>query len=121
MHCFCAISVDGQDVFFVTQAPLVGSDTNNGGYDLYDARIGGGFPQAEVVQPCEGEESCQGLSPSPPLAGSVASSNFGGPGNVKPPKPCKKGQVRKHGKCVKKSAKRKKHHKRAGDKRGAGR
>ena len=120
-----AISPDGRDAMFVTRAPLVGADTNNA-LDLYDARIGGGFPEAAQAEPCESEAGCHTLPlpppPPPPATGSEAS----GEGNPPAPKPCKKGFVRKGGKCMKKHANKhskhgKKHHKRAGQTRGAGR
>jgi hypothetical protein len=40
------ISPDGENVFFYTLAPLSAADGNNA-MDLYDARIGGGFPEPE--------------------------------------------------------------------------
>lgn len=60
------IDATGQNIFFVTPAPLVAQDKDELS-DLYDARIGGGFP-APVAEPsCAGEE-CQGpLSKPLPL------------------------------------------------------
>jgi hypothetical protein len=61
------ITPSGRDIFFETEVPVLAadSDPNN---DIYDARIGGGFPAAQTV-PCSGD-GCQGpLSQSPPLAG----------------------------------------------------
>ncbi len=40
---FADASVDGSSVFFTTAEPLVGQDTDQA-LDLYNARIGGGFP-----------------------------------------------------------------------------
>ena len=40
---FLGASADGSNVFFGTHARLVAQDTDESG-DLYDARIGGGFP-----------------------------------------------------------------------------
>jgi tripartite motif-containing protein 71 len=101
-----AISADGENVFFVTSASLVGSDTNNA-LDLYDARIGGGFPEQVPVEACEGESSCHGapVPLSPPV--SSGSGSFSGPGNRAAPKSCPKGKVRKGGKCVKKPSRHK--------------
>ena len=59
---FIDASADGTDVFFLTDDSLVGSDP--GSADLYDARVGGGFPEPQPPIPCEGD-SCQPL-PSPP-------------------------------------------------------
>jgi hypothetical protein len=76
------IDASGQNVFFTTQAQLVGQDTDELS-DLYDARIDGGFP-APKVPGCVGE-ACQGALPAPlaPLtAGSLAP---GGAGNLKAP------------------------------------
>jgi hypothetical protein len=121
------ISPDGKNVFFVTQAALVGTDTNNAP-DLYDARIGGGFPEQARGLVCEGELSCHGPEPAPQPTPAALGSETASGGNVTPPPACKKGFVRKHGKCVKKHSKhnkhqhkKAKHHKRAGLERGADR
>ena len=60
-----AISADGKNVFFTTRASLVGTDTNNA-YDLYDARVGGGFPEEPSAQACADAESCHGTPASRP-------------------------------------------------------
>lgn len=59
---FADASADGSDAFFLTDRSLVPADT--GSVDLYDARVGGGFPVPSLPIPCEGD-SCQPL-PSPP-------------------------------------------------------
>jgi len=99
----------GENVFFTTGASLVGQDP--GLIDVYDARIGGGFPPPPPPLPgCEGE-ACQGPT-SPPNDRTPSSIGFKGPGNAGP-KPrarrCPRGKraVRRAGKarCVaKKSA-----------------
>jgi hypothetical protein len=71
------IDATGQNLFFVTPAPLVAQDKDELS-DLYDARIGGGFP-APVAEPsCAGEE-CQGpLSKPLPL---LSPGSTGAPSN----------------------------------------
>jgi hypothetical protein len=59
---FADASADGTDVFFLTEASLVGADP--GSLDVYDARIGGGFAEALSPIPCEGD-SCQFLPSEP--------------------------------------------------------
>jgi NHL repeat-containing protein len=56
-----AISPDGQNVFFTTRSPLVGSDVNNQ-IDLYVARVGGGYPAPPPPgEACEAlADACQG-------------------------------------------------------------
>lgn len=100
---------DGHDVFFLTLSSLLPQDY--GLIDIYDARVQGGFPQPPAPPPaCEGE-ACQG-SPEAPNDPTPASESFEGAGNVpeepvtRQPKPCAKGKVKRHGKCV---AKRKSH------------
>jgi hypothetical protein len=101
-------SASGGDVFFATRAQLAVSDRNEK-MDLYDARVNGGFP--EVKLSCTGT-GCQGVPPAPPIFATPSSVTFSGVGNFEPApkasvKPkrkatkCKKGRVRKHGKCVK--------------------
>ncbi|MEX0973522.1 MAG: hypothetical protein WDZ46_09745, partial [Solirubrobacterales bacterium] len=58
-----AASADGNDAFFLTARSLVGADP--GSVDLYDARVGGGFPEPPPPIPCTGD-SCQPL-PSEPV------------------------------------------------------
>jgi hypothetical protein len=114
---FLDASPNGRDVFFATRERLVGWDVDNN-YDVYDARIGGGFPEPKAaVAECRGD-TCQGAlgsSPSPleKLATGIPHAN----GNVtrqahRKRHRCAHGKVRKrvHGKvkCVKR--KRKAHH-----------
>ena len=80
---------------------LVSADS--GAVDLYDARVGGGFPEPQIPLACEGD-ACQPL-PSPPTDPTLTTL-LEGPGNpaVRYPnstKRCKKGQVKRKGKCVK--------------------
>ncbi|MGH3430357.1 MAG: hypothetical protein ACRDQZ_22785, partial [Mycobacteriales bacterium] len=73
---FIDASADGSDAFFLTAQSLVPSDP--GSVDLYDARVGGGFPLPEVPTPCEGD-ACQSV-PSAPEDPSPATL-VPGPGN----------------------------------------
>lgn len=113
---FLDASSDGHDVYFITRERLVGWDTDSA-YDIYDARVDGGFPQPSPAPvECVGD-ACHGVAsgvPAPPLVGSVV---LQGRGNVravlrarKPARVrCKRGQVRRrvHGRvrCVKQAKK----------------
>jgi hypothetical protein len=59
---FPGMSASGSDVFFTTHTRLVAQDGDELG-DLYDARIGGGFPRPRAAVSCLGEgereTSCQ--------------------------------------------------------------
>jgi DNA-binding beta-propeller fold protein YncE len=72
----------GADVFFTTVDSLVAQDTDTQ-IDIYDARIGGGFPAQIAPSECQGE-TCQGLQGAPPLFGAPSSATFSGPGNLPP-------------------------------------
>jgi hypothetical protein len=110
------ISPSGRDIFFITNQGLTPGDTD-GQTDVYDARLDGGFPPvAAPVAPCAGD-ACQGplTNPAPLLVpGSVSQAPGGNfPAPAPPPaavtvKPrvkvtpgCRKGYVKKKGKCVK--------------------
>ena len=101
----------GANVFFGTLVSLLPQDY--GLVDVYDARVEGGLPGPVTAPPdCEGE-ACQS-PPQAPNDPTPASSAFEGAGNVVAPtaKPCPKGKVRKHGKCLPKHHKKThKHHK----------
>jgi hypothetical protein len=65
---FLDASPDGDNVFFATAYPLLKSD-DDASYDIYDARVEGGFPEARAGATCQGEE-CMGPI-IPPQAVSV--------------------------------------------------
>jgi len=112
---FIDASASGSDVFFTTASSLVPQDY--GLIDVYDARINGGFPPPPgPPADCEGE-ACQ-IAPPPPNDQTPASAGFKGPGNLHHPARCRKGKARRHGRCVKRQAKKQKH-KRANHKRRA--
>jgi hypothetical protein len=116
---FADASADGSDAYFLTGSSLVGADP--GAIDLYDARVGGGFPEGGEGIPCEGD-SCQALPPEPTEP--TLTTLLSGPGNppvhytrygFKAQKSCPKGKVpktvktkggKKVKKCVAKGAKR---------------
>jgi hypothetical protein len=116
---FADASADGSDAYFLTGSSLFGKDP--GAIDLYDARIGGGFPEAGEGIPCEGD-SCQALPPEPKEP--TLTTLLSGPGNppvhytrygFKAAKSCPEGKVpktvktkggKKVKKCVAKGAKR---------------
>jgi hypothetical protein len=80
-------SADLDDVFFVTDDPLVGGDLDDH-FDVYDARVGGGIPSQhpQPSSPCEGED-CQGAMSGGPLLTGVGSA-FGTHGDLRPrPRP----------------------------------
>ena len=97
---FMDASDDGRDAFFTTSQRLLGWDPD-GNYDLYDARVQGGFPEPPpAAAPCAGE-ICQPAVTSSPQPGPFASATFSGPADPQP-KRCHPGKILKHGKCVKK-------------------
>ena len=99
---FLVADPTGENVFFTTRDRLLPADVD-GLYDLYDARAGGGIAEPQPPAECQGE-SCQPPI-SPPDDPTPGSSSHQGPGNVDEgsAKPgCRKGKVRRHGKCVKK-------------------
>jgi hypothetical protein len=108
------VSADGIDVYFSTFDTLTSQDKNGEFIKIYDARSGGGFPLGEPPPPCKAADECHGAGSTTPAAPQVGTTaGLGSTGNVKPKK-CRKGFVKKHGKCVKKKKKggerRKRHH-----------
>jgi DNA-binding beta-propeller fold protein YncE len=74
-------SSSGRDVFLATRSRLVGSDKDEN-YDVYDARIGGGFPEPAPLIPCTGE-ACRPAPSALPPAPANATDTFVGPGTRK--------------------------------------
>jgi hypothetical protein len=105
------IARSGADAFFATTDPIAGGrevEQKN----LFDARVGGGFPAATSAAGCEGESCLEAAPPSlppPPPPGTLAATAGNGPSNVNH---CPKGKVKKNGKCVAKKHTTK-HHKKS--------
>ncbi len=116
---FLDASPSGDDVFFETQAQLVPQDVDQS-FDIYDARVGSRFPAPTSSATCAGA-GCQGALPAPSAFAAPMSSTFSGAGNLpapvvsgaKPkakakPKLCRRGYMKKRGRCVKESRRAKK-------------
>jgi hypothetical protein len=105
---FLDASESGADVFFLSASRLAPQDIDTA-RDVYDAAECGTspcFPEPAALPPaCEGQQ-CQ-QPPAPAAEAAPATPGFSGAGNVLE---CRKGQVKKSGKCVKKKQP-KKHHK----------
>jgi hypothetical protein len=96
---FLGASRSGRDVFFFTTERLVGWDTDPFS-DIYDARIGGGFPEPPTEVPCVGD-ACQGAQSQPPVAvqpASVNPSSGNAPSGRKPRRCARGGHKARHGK-----------------------
>jgi hypothetical protein len=110
---FMDASSSGNDVFIATADQLVPSDTD-AREDVYDVRVGGGFPVSGTPSVCVNANSCKPpISSQPGVFGVPASATFSGSGNPAQPLPpptvvkpkaktvkCRKGEVRKYNKCV---------------------
>jgi hypothetical protein len=125
---FAGASGDAGDIYLATTQALTSTD-DDGRWDVYDARVGGGLPEpSPPTPPCDStaEGACSSSAAAAgQAADSTATSSFVGPANPKakkPPCPMGKRAVKKHGKprCVKRSHHKKpKHRKKAKHHRGA--
>jgi sugar lactone lactonase YvrE len=102
-----SMTPSGNDVFFETQERLIGSDVA-ASPSLYDARVGGGFPQFSEAEPCHGD-ACQGEAGTPPSRPTVTSQvpNAGNHASER----CPKGRRLLKGRCVARHHRHKRHHK----------
>lgn len=77
-------SPSGSDLFLLTASQLAPQDGDSAN-DIYDARVGGGFPVPPTPAPCASGDTCAPLSSAPPSPPTPASITFTGPGNPSPP------------------------------------
>src|SRR5262249_34342929 len=76
------VTPNGSDVLSQTTESLVPQDTDGGAPDVYDARVGGGFPApAGPIPPCD-DSGCHGGGTPTPFFPTPGSQDFTGPGNV---------------------------------------
>jgi sugar lactone lactonase YvrE len=104
-------SADGTNAYFYTREKLVPEDGNGLAVRIYDARAGGGYVFDPPLHQCAASDECHGAgteAPPPPI---IPSGTGAGP-EPGAPKSCRKGLVRRKGKCVKRPAKKGHHSKR---------
>ncbi|HEX6781140.1 MAG TPA: hypothetical protein VF125_03820 [Solirubrobacterales bacterium] len=115
-----AISESGDDVFFISSDRILPRDADETP-SIYDARVGGGFPEPASSE-CQGE-GCRPQLSSPPALPGVQTPVQGSGDQFVPAHRCPKGKrkVKKAGKvrCVKKKSRHRKH--KAGSSRKGGR
>jgi hypothetical protein len=75
-------TASGDDVYIVTRQSLVGWDVDNN-YDLYDVRVGGGFPEPPApTTGCAGESCLPAASPTP-ITTAAGSRAYRGAGDTR--------------------------------------
>ena len=107
------VSADGVNAFFFTRDTLVPQDRNGTLTKIYNARAGGGFLFIPPPVACKASDECHGAgseTPSPPSINTITGTG----GNTASPRRCRKGFVRKRGKCVRRKPNRKRAQKRRG-------
>lgn len=97
-----SVTRDGVDAFFFTREVLVENDDNGETMKIYDARSSGGFFRLPQSPPCAASDECHGPGTEPAVTPAIGTYEGRG-GNLK--KTCKKGFVRRKGKCVRKHCK----------------
>jgi hypothetical protein len=115
-----AVSESGDDVFFITSDLLLPADQDETP-SIYDARVGGGFPEPPKVE-CQGEGCRPQLAPAPAIPASQ--TPVSGEGDNVKPRRCGKGKrkVKRGGKvrCVKKKQKKHSRHRAGSSRKGGG-
>jgi streptogramin lyase len=111
---FIDASPSGNDVFMLEFQNLVRQDIQEEARVIYDVRVNGGIPEPATQPPCTTADACRAApAQRPSTFGAPASQTFSGAGNLALPPPtvtkCKKGFVKKKGKCTKKPRRKTKH------------
>jgi hypothetical protein len=87
------MDADGRNIFFTLVDPGLTGYEQDKLSNLYDARVGGGFPRPTEPEHCS-EESCQGPLAAAPPEQRAGSSSFAGAGN--------EASAKKEGRCASK-------------------
>jgi hypothetical protein len=93
---------DGGDVYFFTRDTLANNDENGSLVRLYDARAGGGFPYSPPPVSCKASDECHGPGSEQPATLEINTVTGYTPSAGSR---CRKGQVKRRGRCVKKARK----------------
>jgi hypothetical protein len=98
------ISADATDAFFFTRDVLVPQDKNGERVKLYDARSGGGFEYFPPEVPCKASDECHGAgteAPGQPPIRTIKGSKGNETTTTTRKKGCRRGRVKRRGRCVK--------------------
>jgi hypothetical protein len=104
-----SVTPTGDDVVFISEDALVPGVGTGGTEAIYDARVGGGFPESPTAHVCS-EQACRQVANQAPTFPAPQSKQTVGSGNVKPGKHrCRRGHRRsksnKHRRCRKRHSK----------------
>jgi hypothetical protein len=121
---FGGSDADGSDIYFATPQRLIAAAPADG-WNVYDARVGGGFPEASPpAPPCDAaaEGACNAEGTGMPAPAAVATSTFVGPHNP----PASGRTIKHHRRAIKhhkrrKQGRKKRSHRKSGTKQRAGR
>jgi hypothetical protein len=103
-----SVSADGKNAFFFTRDKLVPEDENGSTVKLYTAREGGGYPLDPDPLPCAAADECHGAGTQSPGDPNINTQTGSQKETVTTPaakRKCKKGKVKRKGKCVKRKKK----------------
>ncbi|HKH65242.1 MAG TPA: hypothetical protein VKA35_07245 [Solirubrobacterales bacterium] len=89
-----AVTRNGSDVIFGSWDNVIPEEAREGINAIFDARVGGGFP--EPLAGC-GAGLCAGAGSQPPSLGAAGSSSFRGKGNVRRKQRCRKHRKARRG------------------------
>ncbi len=106
-----SVSSDGGNAFFFTRQQLAPEDHNASRVRLYTAREGGGFAFGPPSSQCAASDECHGPGTQVAPAASIGTL-AGTPGQAEPVSKCRKGSVRRRGRCSKRRSHKRRAHKR---------
>jgi hypothetical protein len=110
------VSADGTDALFFTRETLAANDKNGTLMKLYTARENGGFFVVPPPPDCRASDECHG--PGTEAAAPATLGTLQGIGGNAPPRRCRKGQVKRSGKCVKRKRRHRSNHRKAAHRNG---
>ena len=101
-----SVSPDGVDAFFYTRDVLVNSDKNGSTVKIYTAREEGGFLHDPAKFPCAASDECHGAGTAPPPPPDIRTQTGSSrEPTVGPTRTCRKNQVKRRAKCVRRGGK----------------
>ncbi len=106
LNLLIGASPSGEDVFIYSLSKLAPQDSDNAG-DIYDARVGGGFPAPPAI-PVECENGSCAVPSSAPVDQTPGSMTFSGPTNIVEDRPSSKHKATKHQKKKRRKPKKRK-------------